>query len=493
MNNIPNVKIGLVAVSRDCFVIELSEKRRRAVVSTCGKKGTQIEEISVTVENEADVKAALVELADKGINALVILLGNFGPETPETMLAQKFDGPVMFVASAEETQDNLFDGRGDAYCGLLNAGYNIGIRKLSPYIPESPVRDADGVAMEIGVFGDIARAMIAIKKLKIISFGPRPNDFVACNAPIKPLFDLGVELMEKSELDLFVAFQEHEGDERIPAVVEDMTKELGSGNTHPDMLGKLAQYELTLVDFYEHNKGMSDYVVFANKCWPAFEAQFGFVPCYVNSRLAGRGIPVACEADIYGALSEYIAVCVTGKPPAFLDINNTVPQDMYDDNKEIAQKYELTDLFMGFHCGNLSSSCMKSPTMKHQLIMHRLMEPDVEPNITRGTLEGTIMAGDVTMFRLQSTADCELKCYIAQGEVLDIDPKSFGSIGVFAVSEMGRFYRHVLVEKRFPHHAAIAFGHTGKVMFEVMKMLGVADIGFNQPQGMMYDTENPYK
>ena len=97
------------------------------------------------------------------------------------------------------------------------------------------------------------------------------------------------------------------------------------------------------------------------------------------------------------------------------------------------------------------------------------------------------------MFRLQSTADCELKCYIAQGEVLDIDPKSFGSIGVFAVSEMGRFYRHVLVQKRFPHHAAIAFGHTGKVMFEVMKMLGVADIGFNQPQGMMYDTENPYK
>ncbi len=192
MNNIPNVKIGLVAVSRDCFVIELSEKRRKAVMSACENNNTGIEEISVTVENEADVGAALKEIATKGVNALVILLGNFGPETPETMLAQKFDGPVMFVASAEESQDNLFDGRGDAYCGLLNASYNIGIRKLLPYIPESPVRDAQGVAQEIESFAGIARAVIGIKKLKIISFGPRPNDFVACNAPIKPLFDLGV-------------------------------------------------------------------------------------------------------------------------------------------------------------------------------------------------------------------------------------------------------------------------------------------------------------
>ncbi|MBT3319715.1 MAG: fucose isomerase [Clostridia bacterium] len=493
MNNIPNVKIGLVAVSRDCFVIELSEKRRRAVMSACKGSNTSIEEISVTVENEADVGAALKEIDELGVNALVILLGNFGPETPETMLAQKFDGPVMFVASAEESQDNLFDGRGDAYCGLLNASYNIGIRKLLPYIPESPVRDAVGVAEEIESFADIARAVIGVSKLKIISFGPRPNDFVACNAPIKPLFDLGVELMEKSELDLFVDFKEHENDERIADVAADMASELGSGNTHPDMLDKLAQYELTLVDFYEQNKGLSEYVVFANKCWPAFEAQFGFVPCYVNSRLAGRGIPVACEADIYGALSEYIAVCVTQKPPAFLDINNTVPQDMYDDNAEIGKKYKPDDLFMGFHCGNVSSGCLNTPTLKHQLIMHRLMESDSEPNITRGTLEGTIMAGDVTMFRLQSTADCELRSYIAQGEVLDIDPKSFGSIGVFAVSEMGRFYRHVLVEKRFPHHAAVAFGHTGKAMFEVIKMLGVTDIGFNQPSGMMYETENPYK
>ena len=65
--------------------------------------------------------------------------------------------------------------------------------------------------------------------LKVISFGPRPLNFLACNAPIKPLFDLGVEIEENSELDLFEAFHKHDGDERIPEKVKEMEGGAGSG------------------------------------------------------------------------------------------------------------------------------------------------------------------------------------------------------------------------------------------------------------------------
>jgi len=232
--------------------------------------------------------------------------------------------------------------------------------------------------------------------------------------------------------------------------------------------------------------------VFANKCWPAFETYFGFVPCYVNSRLASRGIPVACEVDIYGALSEYMATCTTKFPATLLDINNTVPDDMYKEAKNKVKDYKPSDLFMGFHCGNTASSCLLDGEMKYQLIMNRLMEPGKKPDITRGTLEGRIRPGNMTIFRLQSTADAVLRAYIAEGEVLDIDPKSFGSIGVFAVKEMARFYRHVLIEKRFPHHTAVAFKHTGKALFAALKMLGIEDIGFNLPEGTLYGSENPF-
>ncbi len=33
--NIPEVKLGIVAVSRDCFPIALSEKRRAAITAAC--------------------------------------------------------------------------------------------------------------------------------------------------------------------------------------------------------------------------------------------------------------------------------------------------------------------------------------------------------------------------------------------------------------------------------------------------------------------------
>jgi L-fucose isomerase-like protein len=120
------------------------------------------------------------------------------------------------------------------------------------------------------------------------------------------------------------------------------------------------------------------------------------------------------------------------------------------------------------------------------------MEPGKEPDITRGTLEGQIKSGPVTVFRIQSNSDAKIGAYVANGEVLNINPKSFGCIGVFAVNEMGRFYRHVLLEKRFPHHTSIAFKHAGKYLFAACKMLGVDDVYFNQPKGMMYPSENPF-
>jgi len=493
MENIPTINPGIIAVSRDCFPIELSRKRRKAVVSKCKTKKISLTEIETIIENEKDVLKALKEIGKKNINTLIIYLGNFGPEGPTTMLAQKFEGPVMFAAAAEETGKDLIQGRGDAYCGLLNTSYNSGLRGLKPYIPEYPIGTASEIVDMIKDFIPVARILIALKKLKIFAFGPRPQDFVACNAPIKPLFDIGVEVMENSELDLYDIYKSAEGDPKIKKVASDMAKELGKGNTYPDLLNKLAQYEIALTKFMDDNLGASEYGIFANKCWPSFEKYFGFVPCYVNSRLATRGIPVSCETDIYGTLSEYIAACATELPPTILDINNTVPTDMYKKSKSKIGKYKENDLFMGFHCGNTSSTCLVGGAIKFQLIMNRLMEPaKKEPDITRGTLEGRIKAGPITIFRLQSTADTILRSYVAEGEVLDIDPKSFGSIGIFAIKEMGRFYRHILIGKKFPHHTGVAFKHTGKALFAAMKVLGVKDVSFNQPAGMLYPDENPF-
>lgn len=489
MNNIAQVRLGLIAVSRSCFPKALSERRRNAV-----KEAYQdpIYECPITVEDEKDMRAALEDTMKHEVNALVVFLGNFGPETAETLLAKYFDGPVMYVAAAEGDGD-LHDGRGDAFCGMLNCSYNLALRSLRAHIPEYPVGTAREVATMIEEFIPVARAVISLKQLKIISFGPRPQDFMACNAPIQGLFDLGVEIEENSELDLLVAYNKHKDDKRIDSLVKEMASEIGS-SPYEGILPRLAQYELTLLDWVEQHKGDRQFVAFANKCWPAFQTEFGFVPCYVNSRLTAKGIPVSCEVDIYGALSEYIGICVSDKPVTLLDINNTVPSKMYEEHIRAKRSYRNDELFMGFHCGNTSCSLLKNPHMGYQVIMKRDLEPDLaEPDITRGTMEGDLVSGPVTVYRLQSDARGRLRAYVAQGEVLDVPSESFGSIGVIGIEEMARFYRYVLLKKAYPHHAAVAFSHVGKALFNVFTYLGIEDIAYNQREGLPYEGENPFK
>jgi L-fucose isomerase-like protein len=210
----------------------------------------------------------------------------------------------------------------------------------------------------------------------------------------------------------------------------------------------------------------------------------------VNSRLTAQGIPVSCEVDIYGALSEFIGAVVSEDTVTLLDINNTVPGDIYEEDIKGKFDYTQKDTFMGFHCGNTASGKLVSCEMKYQKIMARSLPKEV----TNGTLEGDIIPGEITFYRLQSTADTTLKAYIAEGEVLPVATRSFGGVGIFAIPEMGRFYRHVLIEGGFPHHGAVAFGHFGKTLYEVFKYIGVEveNIGYNRPRGVLYPGENPF-
>ena len=80
--------------------------------------------------------------------------------------------------------------------------------------------------------------------------------------------------------------------------------------------------------------------------------------------------------DIYGALSEYIGLCVSADAVTLLDINNTVPAYIYDKDIKGKYDYKLTDTFMGFHCGNTPECKLCSNrAVKYQLIQHRLLEP----------------------------------------------------------------------------------------------------------------------
>ena len=115
--------------------------------------------------------------------------------------------------------------------------------------------------------------------------------------------------------------------------------------------------------------------------------------------------------------------------------------------------------------------------------------------VTQGTLEGDIIPGDITFYRLQSTADCKLRAYIAHGEVLPVATQSFRRRWYFCNSGDGKILPPRTARGRISHITEqLHLDISEKLYMKYFKYIGVPveEIGYNQPKGVRYKTENPF-
>ena len=494
MKNIPDIKLGIIVGSTDWMPQEVAINQRVKLVelykSVYGEESIYECPICIT-DNEVSIKRALKDIQKNECNAICMYYANYGPESAGTLLAKEFGGPALFIAAAEE--EDLLYNRKDAMSGFINACYALKLRDTQVYIPSNPVGTLAECAQMIHQFIPIARTLIAMESLKVISIGPRPSSYLAASAPNHLLYDLGIELAEFSELELLNSYEKHAQDMRIEKVVAEMTEELGEkGNKYPTMLPKFAQYELTVEDWIRNHKGNFKYITMTSTCWPAFPLNFGFVPCYVNSRMTGKGIPVACEVDVYGAVSEYIGQCISNDVVAILNLNNSVPQKVYEAQVKgqtfNGHEFKQSDLCIGYHCGVTNSCKLQSCSSELHFVNNLLIGKEK----STGTIHGQVVPGEVTIFRLQAMRDNKLRAYVAEGLILPVKLDTYGGYGVIAVPEFERFFRNVVLEKQFPNHAIVVFGKHGQQLFSIMQQLGIADIEYNHPANVPYTNENPF-
>jgi len=478
----PEIKLGLVSASRNCFPRELAKRRFDALAVELEKLGVKFfvpEGRYSVIEEKADASEAARQMRSVGCDAAVLYLGNFSPEIEDAVFVREFGGMSMLLAAAEESSGSLAQSRGDALCGLVSASLAMSKRGLMKkiYIPQNPLVSAERGAEEIAKFARIAAVVKGVSTATIGLFGPRPRDFESCNYNAASLSSIGVEVEELGLFDLEEEIEriKADGGAEVPA---DMC---ACGAVAPDLLDRLSAYERALLNFRD-SKNLAGA---ATQCWSRQERRSGHVPCYVNARLTQSGFPVACENDAYSLVAELVCQYASDGAPTMLDINHTIPAEMLRGLEGVSAE----DAVGLFHCGNVPPKYMRKPSVKHQVIMARLMEAGKEPDITRGTLEGAISASPITLFQIHGFGD-KLRAYVCEGEFLDIDPKTFGSVGVAHVQGFMRFYRNCILG-RFHHHAAVAFTHCGGVIFEALKLLGVEEIYV--PSKSLYAGENPFK
>ncbi|MBV8813283.1 MAG: fucose isomerase [Verrucomicrobia bacterium] len=484
----PEIKLGLVSASRNCFPRSLSEERTARVLAGCRQAGIEPfvpQGPSQIIETKDHAIEAARQFKAAGCDAVVYYLGNFSPEIEDAYFIKLFDGPVMLIAAAEESGASLLEKRGDALCGLLSAALAVSKRGLAGrvHLPEFPVVSAEEAVREIAHFIKVARVVKGIRNATVGLFGPRPRDFETCNYNLASVNSIGIEVEELGLFDLQNEIKRiKDKKEETETIKEDMKREVPS-IPDDEFAGRLSVYERAIKNFRDQLKLSGA----ASQCWSEQEFSLRHVPCFINGRMAQGGFPIACENDCYSLIAELLGQYASDATVGILDINHSIPKDLHASLKD----YPIRDMVGMFHCGNASTKLLKNPEMKYQVIMKRMMEPDTQADITRGTIEGQFAASPITVVQVHGLGD-KMQAYLLEGHFLDLDPKTFGCTGTAYLPGFSRFYRHVLLG-RFHHHAAVAFGHCAAVLYDAFKLVGMEKVFTPLPPPMPYPGENVFR
>src|ERR1700693_4995944 len=444
----PEIKLGLVSASRNCFPRALSDERTERLLERCRAAGILPfvpQGDCRIIETKDHAAEAARQFKEAGCDAVVYYLGNFSPEIEDAYFIKLFPGPVMLIAAAEESGATLLEKRGDALCGLLSAALAVSKRGLAQrvHLPEFPVVGADEALSEIAHFIKVVKVVKGIGNATVGLFGPRPRDFETCNYNLASVNSIGVEVEELGlfELQNEIKRIKAKGEDTV-GIKTDMKREMPS---IPDeaFADRLSVYEQAIKNYRDQLKLSGA----ATQCWSEQELSLRHVPCFINGRMAQGGFPIACENDCYSLIAELLGQYASNETVGILDIIHSIPKDLH----ESLADYPLRDMVGMFHCGNASTKLLKNPEMKYQVIMKRMMEPNTPADITRGTIEGQFAASPLTVVQVHGIGD-NMQAYIAQGHFLDLDPKTFGCTGTAYLPGFSRFYRHVLLGRFHPHH-----------------------------------------
>jgi L-fucose isomerase-like protein len=484
----PEIKLGLVSASRNCFPRSLSEERTLLVLAGCRQAGIEPfvpEGPSQIIETKDHAAEAARQFKQAGCDAVVYYLGNFSPEIEDAYFIKLFDGPVMMIAAAEESGASLLEKRGDALCGLLSAALAVSKRGLAQrvHLPEFPVVSADEAVKEIAHFIKVVKVVKGIRNATVGLFGPRPRDFETCNYNLASVNSIGIEVEELGLFDLQNEIKriKAKGEDTL-SIKTDMKREMPS-IPDEEFADRLSVYERAIKNFRDQLKLSGA----ATQCWSEQELSLRHVPCFINGRMAQGGFPIACENDCYSLIAELLGQYASNATVGILDINHSIPKDLHASLKD----YPIKDMVGMFHCGNASTKLLKNPEMKYQVIMKRMMEPDTQADITRGTIEGQFSASPITVVQVHGRGD-KMQAYLMEGHFLDLDPKTFGCTGTAHLPGFSRFYRHVLLG-RFHHHAAVAFGHCAAALYDAFKIIGMEQVYTPLPSPMPYAGENVFQ
>ena len=445
-----NIKLGYVPTRRSIFSAPDAIKYRGLTADRMKELG--IDFVDITDINDEgllyddnDIAKVEEKFRKEGVDGLFVAHCNFGTEYVCARLAKRMNLPVLMWGPRDERPEPDGMRLRDSQCGIFATG-KVFRRFRVPFTYMTNCRLTDP-EFERGIkdFLAVCNVVKTFRSIRILQIGPRPFDFwsTMCNegellekfniqlSPI-PLPELSDEI-KKAKAD------RTEVEEVIKYCKENMTCDIAD-----ELLENVAGLKVAmgrLVKKYGCN-------AVAIQCWNALQGEIGIMPCAANALLNEEGIPVVCETDIHGAISQLIAeaASMNEKRVMFADWTVRHPDN---ENGELLQ-----------HCGPWPISVAREkPT---------ICVPVAFPQ--NGAVSAEAKHGPMTICRFDGD---EGNYSILLGHAKGIDgPWTKGTYVWIEVANLKRLEAKV-VEGPYIHHCAAIHGDVLPVIYEACKYIGI--------------------
>jgi hypothetical protein len=380
----------------------------------------------------------------KGADALLLLQVTFTDAAFATAAVTRFDGRAAVWAVPEPRLGGRL--RLNAFCGLNLLSHALGLNDRPFAWAYADAPDLDALltgplpAPRHGAPTDAPPRPID-RNLRIARIGAHPDGFDTCAYDAADLARLTGATVTELPLDMLF-----ESARALPA--EAVAPYAAQAETLADSdtldRGELDR-SLRLAGALDALRAEHGFDAMAIRCWPETFTEYGGAVCGPVSMLGEARTPCACEADVFGAVTQAILQDVAGAPVFLADI-----VDMDDETAVV------------WHCGQAPASMAATPpaaavhTNRRQALL----------------LEFPLKPGRVTLFRLSQARGCR-QVVIATGEVTDAPMAFTGTSGTLRFDRGAGGVRGDLIASGMEHHMALAYGDHADALRGVAAGLGI--------------------
>ena len=440
-------RLGILPLARPNFDVPFAEEVAAKAFASLDASGHAIVGPRGLLFDAAAAEAAMQDLKDKALDLVLLLQVTFTDASMTAKIAASLDEPMAIWAFPEPRTGGRL--RLNSFCGLNLAAHALGLKgREFGYLYSAP--DAAGVgsaldeilaggrrgdnAMPSEPSGDDAKGAAIVAKIRgarIGRLGEHPAGFDTCDydeGRLRALADISVEPIELTRLfDLARDAPEPAVASARAVARSDVTGLAGVNAAELDR-------SLRLKSALDRMREEGGYSAFAVRCWPETFTEYGGAVCAPVAMMGEKGIPCACEADVYGALTSLILQEASGGPAFLVDV---VDIDAEEGSTVV------------WHCGQAPIS-MHDPEFEPRAAIHSNRRMPL-------LYEFPLKPGRVTLARV-SQARGEEKLVIAGGEMVRAPLPFSGTSGTLRTDAPARGLLETIVGARLEHHMALVYG-----------------------------------